>query len=76
VPETPGDFEFLFTDQPIRTSDHAWLRINDTYTRKARSAARYKVGDQVEIREPYLYDSWTLVESVFSDMTAATLGKV
>lgn len=50
--------------------------INDTYIRKAGAAARYKtIGAQVEIQEPYLYESWTVVESVFREMTVAALRK-
>ena len=49
--------------------------VNETYIRKAGAVPRYKIGDQVEIKEPYLYESWDLIETLIIDLTAAALAK-
>jgi hypothetical protein len=47
--------------------------VNETYIQK--SGARYKVGQRLEIPEPYLRATWLLIGDIVRDMAAATIAK-
>jgi hypothetical protein len=49
--------------------------VNETYVQKAGGRARYKLGQRLEIPEPYLRETWTLIGEMVHDMAAAARTK-
>jgi hypothetical protein len=49
--------------------------VNKSYLDKAGTGARFTVGQRLEISEPYLLASWTLIRDVVQDMAAAAIAK-
>jgi hypothetical protein len=53
--------------------EHNAGEINEVYLAKAGARARYKVGERLEIPDPYLRTCWTLLRKIVEDVvTAAT----
>jgi hypothetical protein len=50
--------------------------VNATYLDKAGILARYRDGDQIEIREAYLTESWSLISQVVTDLATGAMGKL
>ena len=49
--------------------------VNETYIQKAGARARYKLGQRLEVPEPYLRETWTLIGEMVRDMAAAATAK-
>ena len=49
--------------------------VNETYLQKAGDRARYRLDQRLEIPEPYLLDSWTVIGEMVRDMAAAAITK-
>jgi hypothetical protein len=49
--------------------------VNQTYLDKAGSHARYEIGQRLEVPEPYLLDSWLLIQGVIQDLATAAIAK-
>ena len=49
--------------------------VNETYVQKSGARARYKIGQRLEIPEPYLRETWLLIGDIVRDMAAATIAK-
>jgi hypothetical protein len=49
--------------------------VNETYLQKAGARARYKLGQRLEIPEPYLRDAWLLIRDIVRDLEAAAMAK-
>jgi hypothetical protein len=50
--------------------------VTPTYISKSMSKARYKEGERVEINEPYLIESWRLINEVVHDTSKAAIAKL
>jgi hypothetical protein len=50
--------------------------VNETYLEKARSRARFGVGQRLEIEEVYLRESWLMVRVVVADLARLAIAKV
>ena len=50
--------------------------VNETYLRKAGKQARYLLGDQIEIDDAYHLESWLLIKSVLTSVTAAAVAQL
>ena len=49
--------------------------VNQTYLEKAGSRSRYKLGQRLEVPEPYLHDTWLLIRGVVQDLATAAIAK-
>jgi hypothetical protein len=49
--------------------------VNETYLQKGAGRARYKLGQRLEISEPYLRETWILIGDVVRDLSAAAATK-
>jgi hypothetical protein len=49
--------------------------VNATYLDKAGTRARYKLGQRLEIPEPYLRETWQLIRDVVGDLAQAATAK-
>jgi hypothetical protein len=49
--------------------------VNETYLQKSAGRARYRLGQRLEISEPYLREIWVLIGDVVRDLTAAAASK-
>jgi hypothetical protein len=49
--------------------------VNETYIQKGASRARYKLGERLEISEPYLRETWILIGGIVRDLSAAATAK-
>jgi hypothetical protein len=49
--------------------------VNATYLDKAGPRARYKLGQRLEIPEPYLRETWQLIRDVVGDLATAAIAK-
>ncbi len=49
--------------------------VNETYILKSGARARYKIGQRLEIPEPYLRETWLVIGAIVRDMAAATIAK-
>lgn len=49
--------------------------VNQTYLDKARTRSRYRLGQRLEIPEPYLHDTWMLVRGIVEDLATAAIAK-
>jgi len=49
--------------------------VNQTYINKAGNKARYADGDRLEIKEPYLRESWLLIAEVVRQTSKAAISK-
>jgi len=49
--------------------------VNETYLGKAGIHARYKLGQRLDVPEPYLRETWLLMGAIVRDMSAATIAR-
>jgi hypothetical protein len=49
--------------------------VNATYLEKAGTRARYKLGQRLEIQEPYLRETWQLIRDVVGELATAAIAK-
>ncbi len=49
--------------------------VNQTYLEKSGGRSRYKIGQRLEVPEPYLHDTWLLIQGVVEDLATAAMAK-
>ena len=49
--------------------------VNQTYLDKSGGRSRYKIGQRLEVPEPYLHDTWLLIQGVVQDLATAAIVK-
>jgi hypothetical protein len=49
--------------------------VNETYIQKADARVRYKLGQRLEIPEPYLRETWLMMGAMVGEMSEAATGK-
>jgi hypothetical protein len=49
--------------------------VNQTYLDKPGTRSRYQIGQRLEVPEPYLHETWSLIRDVTEDLAKAAISK-
>ncbi len=49
--------------------------VSQTYLDKAGGRSRYRLGQRLEIPEPYLHDTWLLIQGMVQDLASSAIAK-